>query len=183
MRYSSYVALNVGIFLVLTIVFGAIFIEIAGGAGAVAAVFFGLFMLLGLGLSIAWAHRAVTEFHGAPFPGIWGVLGVDIVPDRYDSPPPLVHELPTQGTSSEPNLAQFRAPQAQSDSYFVRGCVKCGTITRGDDSKFCRKCGQPFEPAVIVENWPNRRCATCGAYTLGLGSQFCRVCDTPLGPD
>ncbi len=156
MRYTNYVILNAAISIIFFVIFSVVFLSLLGWVGLWLVVLFGFVFLVGFAMSVAWAHRAVTEFHGSPFPGIWGVLGSNIEPDdnspeprflssgrsMWDSPEVRKAEAPV-----EPATASLAAPQANgvelggSPAY---GCKQCGAVTQGADSKFCRKCGAPL---------------------------------------
>jgi len=63
------VELNVALFVVVMAVVSALCISIFGRIGVGLAVLFWFVGLIGLAFSLAWVHRAVTEFQGSPFPG------------------------------------------------------------------------------------------------------------------
>ena len=158
MRYSAFVALNAALAIVLFLILAVVvLLALPGPAGVGVTGALGLMLLAGFGLSVAWTHRAVTEFGGAPFPGIWGVLGFDIEPD--DDPP-----LDPGGRGAS-NLSSTRGSSVASDPYpaagspgsetavangstpvLRRGCPRCGAITDGVGSRFCRMCGSAFTP-------------------------------------
>ena len=60
-------------------------------------------------------------------------------------------------------------------------CSKCGTQNL-DDSKFCKKCGNPLiqkpilYPSVIVPKHSNFQCPSCGAPITDLKSPYCPKC-------
>jgi hypothetical protein len=164
MRYSTYVKLNVAAFLAIMTIFSIAFVSILGGIGVGLAILFWLVGLLGLGLSLAWAHRAVSEFQGMPFPGIWGVLGFDVLPDdagtspfgyaqpdtNYAASPGLVEPAsaspPAQPAPPIPPTSSSVAMSTHSDAGgpvgpAANGCSECGAVTQGADSRFCRMCG------------------------------------------
>ncbi len=89
MRYTAYVALNAALCLIIFVFFAAIASLFPAPASIALVLFIGLVLLIGFGMSVAWAHRAVSEFGGSPFPGIWGVLGFDIEPDEGDDTQPF----------------------------------------------------------------------------------------------
>jgi len=139
MQYSSYVALMAGISIFFFLLFAAVIFSIAGPAGWGFVLFLGFILLLGFGMSIAWAHRAVSEFGGSPFPGLWGILGFDIEPDDDDTSPMDSGALgpggvPAEDSSPPPNRV-------------LHGCAKCGAVTEGGDARFCRVCGAPLSPS------------------------------------
>lgn len=147
MRYSSYVRLLAVLWVSLFVIFSIGFIAVAGPIGFGLALLFGLILAIGFGLSIAWAHRAVTEFHGSPFPGLLGVLGFDIEPDDDGYELESAADPVAEGPSS-PDWAASRAwtglpPSPVSAASLPTGvvCSSCGAITEGRDSVFCRKCG------------------------------------------
>jgi len=160
MRYTHYVILNASIAFVFFVFLAVLFVLLLGPVGFLVALVFGLFLLLGLALSVAWAHRAVTEFHGSPFPGIWGVLGFNIEPDEADvrwgsvdsggeysegstiAPPDLPREVePPEGSAG-------RLPSPPAPQTWRVGCPKCGGVTDGSDSRFCRMCGERLPPPL-----------------------------------
>jgi Double zinc ribbon len=192
MRYKVYVrvmsALGVGFFVLVAVLFLALL-----GPGSIGIlVLLGILFVFTFWMSIAWAQRAVTEFGGSPFPGIWGILGVDIVPD--DAGPPSDARTSSQTTSqlldssvggsaagtSAPELTQFRPVQRSVELSSVFSCPACGAITVGDDSRFCRACGAPVKVAAI-STFPTQGCEKCGAITRGEGSKYCRKCGSLLG--
>jgi hypothetical protein len=152
MQYTNYVILNAVIAIVFFLFLAGAFISIAGPAGFGLALLIGIVILFGFCMSIAWAHRAVTEFNGSPFPGIWGVLGFDIEPDDVADTPefiPSVLDTPQSGEMQAPSVNG--SPVGATERPEVRsrlGCDKCGAVTEGDDSRFCRMCGSPFPPAT-----------------------------------
>lgn len=145
MRYSTYVLLQ-GLFAgIVFLVFATLFLAIGGSTAIGLVALLAVFLAIGFGLSVAWAHRAVENFSGSPFPGILGVLGVEIVPDEWVPSQAGVrgerYWLPGTGafsTSSKRGIASQAATR--------RGCIKCGVVTDGADSKYCRLCGTPLEP-------------------------------------
>ena len=162
MRYSSYVKLNVTLVVLVLIIISIASVAGLGLVGVGVALLFWLVGLIGLALSVAWAHRAVSEFNGAPFPGIWGVLGFNIEPDgadesQNDDMPPGGEGTPaSQVGASDPNATTVpSAPPLPSElgesssrgssggpaAPSARGCTACGAVTRGADSRFCRMCG------------------------------------------
>ncbi len=112
-------------------------------------------MLFAFGRSVAWAHRAVTGFNGCPFPGLWGVLGFNIGPDEDGT-----HEEEATQSESCVDLRWFNrsppstvsTPLTESTPGPERGNLqvtgrrsrKCGSMTGGASSKFCRVCGVPL---------------------------------------
>lgn len=158
MRYSSYVKLLASLTVGLFIVFSVIFIVYFGSVGIGLTIIFGLMLAVGFGMSVAWAHRAVTEFHGSPFPGAWGILGFNLEPDHdYLASESSAGRNSDSGVAEKDRLVESQSapgwvvrhswtgmppPQAlplPGPSRFA--CTACGTITDGSDSKFCRKCG------------------------------------------
>ena len=112
--------LNAAISIIFFVIFSVVFLSLLGWVGLWLVVLFGFVFLVGFAMSVAWAHRAVTEFHGSPFPGIWGVLGSNIEPDdnspeprflssgrsMWDSPEVRKAEAPV-----EPATASLAAPR------------------------------------------------------------------------
>lgn len=157
MQYSSYVRLLGAISLVAFIVLAVLFIAIAGPAGWFFVLVVGGALLFGFLMSIAWAHRAVSEFAGAPFPGIWGVLGFDVTPDDPDLSDDDDEAEATALARPVGAAGQSWAPSAVStaDSRPVGGggegpqtCPSCGAVTTGGGSKYCRVCGAPLPGAA-----------------------------------
>jgi len=168
MRYSTYVKLNVALFVVTVTFLSIVYISLLGGLGVALAILFWVAGLIGLGVSIAWIHRAVSEFQGSPFPGLLGVMGFDIYPDDPgDSPfgyarpnggsanPPETSEA-NRGLSPVPSAAgtppvltsvPTSAPDGSGGPVgpAAHGCSECGAVTQGADSRFCRICGAPLE--------------------------------------
>jgi hypothetical protein len=149
MRYTHYVILNVVITLIFLGIVAEVSLSLFGPAAVGVMILLSLVVLLGFGMSVQWAHRAVTEFNGSPFPGLWGVLGVDIEPDKEDSPPfGAVASGPTSGrfVGMSPGYPSRQAAipgpvAAGAQKVTALGCAKCGAVTEGGDSKFCRMCG------------------------------------------
>ena len=154
MQYSNYVRLMGVILLVCFLVFAGLFITLLGSVGFLLALFFGGVFLLAFSLSVAWAHRAVSEFGGSPFPGIWGILGFDITPDDPDLSDDVVDAERTalarpasghvsESTDSVPVSSASLSPAAGQVSDGVV-CPTCGNRTVGIGSRFCRMCGGPL---------------------------------------
>jgi hypothetical protein len=149
MRYTNYVILNAILILIVFVIFAGAIFSIGGPAAVGVIIVLGLILLLGFGMSVAWAHRAVTEFNGSPFPGIWGVLGFDIEPDDEDSPPygTVSSGLPSDQFGSMSSgyssglIPTPRAVATGARKVTALGCAKCGAVTEGGDSRFCRMCG------------------------------------------
>lgn len=163
MRYSDYVKMLVAFAIAFYAVFSFVFIVYGGWSGIVIAVILGPALLFGLAMAIAWAHRAVSEFHGSPFPGIWGVLGFSIEPDHPDLEVERSAERDSASsgtqaemlrTASEEHLPDWVAHHSWTgETPPVSGplpkasgheCSACGAVTEGSDSSYCRKCGTPF---------------------------------------
>ncbi len=157
MQYSNYVRLIGAISVVAFVVLAVLFIAIAGPAGWFFVLAAGGALLFGFLISIAWAHRAVSEFAGAPFPGIWGVLGFDVTPDDPDlsddddeaEATSLARPVGTAGQSWTPS------PLSAADPGPVGGagegalsCPSCGAVTTGGGSKYCRVCGAALPGAA-----------------------------------
>ncbi len=149
MRYSRYVLLQGIIGGLLFLVLAAVFLAVGGSGAAGFVVFFGVIALLGFGLSVAWAHRAVEEFDGTPFPGLLGVLGVDIVPDEVVDAhlgPEKPEKYWVPGARAFATSSPGGSTSATARPIITRrGCNKCGGVTAGGDSRYCRLCGAPFE--------------------------------------
>ena len=117
----------------------------------------GLLELLILGLYIAWVVHAVNTYGGVPFPGILGLMGVEVVDaERIDRPTNgwpgkpgwegAVSAPPTLSTTP-PRLAKEGVLSAKIPPGNVRRvCLRCGAVTEGQDSEYCRACGAPFAP-------------------------------------
>ena len=156
MRFSRYILLNAAVAFAAFLLLAAVFLSTLGGAAFGWLLAFGLLLLLGFGLSVVWASRAVAEYDGAPMPGLPGVLGFDIVPDDEEeetsdwaqddsrSGSPVRPEGPAPPSELAPLGAPPITPSSPEGSMPRRGCPRCGTITEGGDSRYCRKCGSPL---------------------------------------
>lgn len=138
MYYSSYRNLLIGISIAVIVGVGLLIAIVGGWAAFVIVPALALFVALGCWFSLAWMQRAMANFDGAPFPGLFGLMGVDVVPDgtdlqeHYDPAPDYdSNELP---------------PPETTPTVVNRGCPKCGAITQGQDAKVCRVCGAPLSP-------------------------------------
>ena len=161
MRLRTYIWITgiLGLFLFLLIT--ALFLSVGGPAAAGFVVFFGVILLVGFLLNIWWVQRAVDNYGGSPFPGLLGLLGVEILSD--DDPEELWHEAAwnahplTPGATSGPPGTWPRPSQSPEGASLGSG------------------------PSVATAaTVSSRRCAKCGAFTDGAGSSFCRVCGTPF---
>jgi ammonia channel protein AmtB len=143
MRYSTYVLLQGLITGIVFLVFATVFLAIGGSAVIGLVALLAVLLGIGFGLSVAWAHRAVVNFSGSPFPGILGVLGVEIVPDEWPSAQTtaIKERYWVPGSSAFPPAIQGKTI---SDGVNRHGCTKCGGVTDGSDSKYCRLCGAPL---------------------------------------
>lgn len=137
---------------IVFLVFATIFLSVGGpGAGGLVALL-AIFVVIGFGLTVAWAHRAMDDYRGSPFPGLLGILGVEIIPDEEMDPEPGTKRperywIPGASAFSSAS-SSARAPSAMGakvPSAVRRGCRKCGGVTDGSDSKYCRLCGTPFD--------------------------------------
>jgi hypothetical protein len=154
-QYSSYVVLQFGVGIVVFILIAVVFIGTLGVGAIGLVVLFGLVILLGIGLAIAWAHRAVTEFNGTPYPGVLGVLGVRIYADGTSAPPDHSGELASVSTVIEapPGWGDELIQESKGGSLAGASaggttaaapgyvCPKCGRTTVGQGTRFCRWCG------------------------------------------
>lgn len=173
MKYTTYVIMNVIIgvvgFLFLSWLYLSVFGRIGVGIGIGFVAIMGLALLFAFALSLAWVRRAVTEYGGVPMPGIWGILGVMILPDEWSSRPDRSEEPYDRSVIPEDDLAAMTNNAADPDtpdwiaaSQPPKGgpraevprtstplpvpppryeCVHCGQVTEGSNSKFCRVCG------------------------------------------
>jgi len=189
MYYSSYVRFSAVLSIIAWAILTALFVALLGPGGFLLGVLFGFVVLFGFALSVAWAKRAVETFGGSPFPGIWGVFGVTIEADPGAAPrtasPPLGASAaaPTGRSEYAPwseSPPSFRGPDAGLSLADVHSCGRCGTITTGASSKYCRSCRASLDGAEGIETTPAVGCPKCGAVTSGRASRFCRVCGTPL---
>ena len=143
MRYSTYVLLQAVIGGLVFLVFAALFLAIGGSAATGLVALLAVFIVIGFGLSVAWAYRAMESFDGSPFPGLLGILGVEIIPDaEYDSRPDEERKERFWFPGSRTRLI----PATHATPIFPRhGCAKCGAVMEGSDSRYCRLCGASFD--------------------------------------
>jgi len=138
MYYSTYRTLLIAGTAIVVVIIDTFFVIAAGAVGVILAIVFAMFGLIAYWMNIVWMDRAMDDFDGVPAPGLWGVLGVDIIPDETDVEG--VFEPRRDFDTRERPLAPSRAR-----SVARKGCPKCGAVTEGVDSKFCRVCGGPLE--------------------------------------
>ncbi len=149
MRYTQFVVLTLALMVVSIAVVGAVFVAFLGPGGLWFIAMVAPFALLGFSLNVAWTRRAVQEFGGEPFGGVWGPMGSDIeadgnAPRRVATIPsdrsPRVGVLGAYAAASDgstlPDWAIFRSSRTT--------CPHCGAVTEGSDLKFCRLCGSSF---------------------------------------
>jgi RNA polymerase subunit RPABC4/transcription elongation factor Spt4 len=191
MYYTTYVRYNAIAAIVIWVLLTALFVAVLGPGGFLLGVLFGLVILFGFALAVVWARNAIDHFGGAMYPGWWGAAGVTIQPDPPRSgsaapspaPPSGVLTGGSRGVEAYPwteDPSMSRAPAPGPAGPDVRACARCGTITTGTDSKYCRSCRASLDGAETIETLPVVTCARCGAATRGRASRFCRVCGSPL---
>lgn len=159
--FRTFVGLQV-IVVIISYLLAATFVLASGVSFAVEGlVIAGLLTILTVVLITAWVARGIRDFGGVPFPGLLGLLGVEIVDEDtleweereavrvygWNSPdlPP-----PTLGPATPPpGIDRPSPPDTVS-----RGCPRCGVVTDGLDSRFCRHCGAPLEPVRLPPRVP-----------------------------
>jgi hypothetical protein len=155
MEYSTYVTLQMFLGAVGFGIIAAMLFAFEGPAAIGFVVLLGLVVLLGVAMSVAWAHRAVTEYRGSPYPGVWGILGVRINADGDSDPSADDGNGPTESvdTEAKPGWGEAlihdsegkpSAPEATGQPGPVvsqHTCPSCGRVTEGEGTQFCRWCG------------------------------------------
>jgi RNA polymerase subunit RPABC4/transcription elongation factor Spt4 len=181
MRYTSYLLWSGLTALIVWVLLAAFFVGAIGPAGFLLALVFGLVV------SLLWARRAIVEFGSAPFSGVWGMMRFRVLPDDPSAfpppPPPGVTAAPGQPSPtpwSETPMAGSAGSSGAVALVDIRACSRCGTITTGADSKYCRSCRASLEGAEMIEVLPELTCRKCGAVTRGRVSRFCRSCGAPI---
>lgn len=94
----------------------------------------------------------MEDYRGSPFPGLLGILGVEIIPDdAVDRGPgtevPERYWIPGASafTSAQSSGRTSTASGISPPVVTRRGCRQCGGVTLGAGSKYCRLCGTPFD--------------------------------------
>lgn len=189
MYYSTYVRLMAIISVVVWILLTALFVGILGATGFLLALLFGLVILFGFFVSVRWARIAVDHFGGSPFPGWLGLAGVVIDADPGSGGASVANPVPLPPGYGSGNARSapwseappgFRPPDAGLSLADVQACGRCGTITTGAGSKYCRSCRAALDGSETIETTPSVGCARCGSVTSGRASRFCRVCGAPI---
>ncbi len=187
MYYSSYVKTMAAVTIGVWILVVALFTAVLGAGGFLLGLLFGLVFLFGFYVSVRWVQMAVDYYGGSPFPGWFGLAGFTIDADPGPNRPILPAPLPP-GYAPTPSRSApwseappgFRPPDAGLSLSDVQACNRCGTITTGAGSKYCRSCRAALDGSETIETTPSVGCQRCGSVTSGRASRFCRVCGAPI---
>lgn len=142
MQYRTY-AIGIGIVMLLFfVIFAAAFLSAFGSAGVPAVILFGIILIPAYAVGVYWVRNAVDQYGGVPMPGMLGLFGVNIEEDDDDDDDRDGDATPKAWQGSGGRLIDKDDP-ADPDA---RRCPKCGAITVGTDSAYCRACGASLAP-------------------------------------
>jgi hypothetical protein len=96
MYYSSYRIASIGVYVVVIGILSAVAFTISIGDGVLFLVLFGLIGLIGIPIHFYLVGRRLDDYSGRiPMPNAGlGLLGVDIIDDRYGTPPESDEDIP-----------------------------------------------------------------------------------------